>query len=46
MKGHKTIGYLCATPLHAAVAPREYFGEPDPTLKDLDLKGPLPELLG
>lgn len=42
-KGHKTIGNLYATLLHAAGDKREFFGVKDPNLPDLD--GPLPELL-
>lgn len=45
LKGHKTIGNLYATFLHALGERREYFGVMDPMLKDLDLMGPLPELL-
>ena len=44
-KGHRTIGSLYATLLHAAGAPRDRFGLADPELKDLDMKGPLNELL-
>jgi hypothetical protein len=42
-KGHKTIGNLYATLLHAADDKREFFGVKDPNLADLD--GPLAELL-
>ena len=42
-KGHKTIGNLYATLLHAAGERRDFFGVKDPNLPDLD--GPLPELL-
>lgn len=42
-KGHKTIGNLYATLLHAADDKREFFGIKDPNLPDLD--GPLAELL-
>ncbi|MBA4065644.1 MAG: hypothetical protein C0501_18395 [Isosphaera sp.] len=42
-KGHKTIGNLYATLLHAAGEKRDFFGVKDPNLPDLD--GPLPELL-
>jgi uncharacterized protein DUF1552 len=45
MKGHKTIGNLYTTLLHAVGDRREHFGMKDPNLKDLDLGGPLPELL-
>lgn len=44
-KGHKTIGNLYATFLHAIGDNREFFGTKDPQLKDLDLNGPLSELL-
>jgi len=44
-KGHRTIGNLYATLLHAVGDRREHFGVKDPMLKDLDLSGPLPELL-
>lgn len=44
-KGHKTIGNLYTTFLHAAGDKRPHFGLKDPMLKDLDLNGPLPELL-
>lgn len=44
-KGHKTIGNLYATLLHAVGDRRAHFGTKDPMLKDLDLDGPLPELL-
>lgn len=44
-KGHKTIGNLYATFLRAVGDRREHFGMKDPNLKDLDLGGPLPELL-
>jgi hypothetical protein len=44
-KDHKTIGNLYATFLHAAGERRDRFGVADPMLKDLDLKGPLSELL-
>ena len=43
--GHKTLGNLYATLLHAAGKPRPFFGVKDPNLKDLDLDGPLAELL-
>lgn len=44
-EGHKTIGNLYTTFLHAVGERRDHFGVVDPTLKGLDLKGPLPELL-
>ena len=45
-KGHKTIGNWYNTILQASGFPAQtYFGQPDPSLKDLDLKGPLTELL-
>ncbi|MGH7224640.1 MAG: hypothetical protein ACRELF_15560, partial [Gemmataceae bacterium] len=44
-KGHKTIGNLYTTFLHAVGERRVHFGIAEPMLKDLDLKGPLPELL-
>jgi hypothetical protein len=45
LKGHRTIGNLYATFLHAIGAGRNYFGVMDPMLGDLDLNGPLTELL-
>lgn len=45
VKGHKTIGNLYTTLLHAVADRRDHFGVIDPVLRDLDLKGPLPELL-
>lgn len=45
--GHKTIGNWYNTILTASgVPPQEYFGQVDAQLKDLDLKGPLSELMG
>ncbi|HXG60890.1 MAG TPA: DUF1552 domain-containing protein [Planctomycetota bacterium] len=44
-KGHKTIGNLYTTFLHAVGDRRPHFGVQDPTLDGLDLNGPLPELL-
>lgn len=44
-KGHRTVSNLYTTFLHAAGAPRDRFGLEDPTLKHLDQKGPLSELL-
>lgn len=45
LQGHKTIGNLYTTLLHAVGERREHFGVMDPLLRDLDLRGPLPELL-
>ncbi len=45
LQGHRTVGNLYATFLHAIGEPRNYFGVMDPLLKDLDLNGPLTELL-
>ncbi|WP_439631668.1 DUF1552 domain-containing protein [Gemmata sp.] len=42
---HKTLASLYTTLLHAAGKPRDTFGAPDLTLKDLDQTGPLSELL-
>ena len=42
---HKTMANLYCTLLHAAGAPRDKFGVPDPGLKGCDQTGPLPELL-
>lgn len=45
-KGHKHIGNLYTTLLHAAGDTRDTFGQPDPILgKDVDQKGPISELL-
>jgi hypothetical protein len=45
-QGHKTIGNLYATFLHSVGDRREHFGAKDPVLaKELNLRGPLPELL-
>ena len=44
-KGHRTTANLYLTLLQAAGSPREFFGVPDPNLKDLDQSGPLAELL-
>ncbi|MFT5524356.1 MAG: hypothetical protein ACI9G1_005526 [Pirellulaceae bacterium] len=45
--GHKTIGNLYNTILQSnGVPPQDYFGQLDSQLQDLDLKGPLAELLG
>ena len=44
--GHKTLGNLYLSLLSAGgIEGREPFGQIDPSLKDLDLKGPLQELL-
>jgi len=45
LKGHRTIGNLYATFLHAIGEGRNYFGVMDRMLGDLDLNGPLTELL-
>ncbi|MEZ0265702.1 MAG: DUF1552 domain-containing protein, partial [Phycisphaerae bacterium] len=44
-KAHRTTANLFCTLLHAAGAPRDTFGVPDPGLKDVSQKGVLPELL-
>jgi hypothetical protein len=44
-KGHRTTANLYVTLLQLAGANRESFGMADPNLKDLDLHGPLVELL-
>lgn len=44
--GHKTIGNWYNTILHAAGMPtQDHFGQVDSQLRDLDLKGPLSQLL-
>lgn len=43
--GHRTMSNLYLTLLQAAGAPRENFGLRDPGLKDVEVVGPLPELL-
>jgi hypothetical protein len=44
--GHRTIGNLYLSFMHAAgMAAPEAFGQPDANLKDLDLAGPLAELM-
>ena len=43
--GHRTFNCLYSTFLHAAGMPRDSFGMADPMLRDLQLSGPLPELL-
>jgi len=45
LDGHRTINNLYNTFLHAAGAPRDDFGMPDPALSDFDQAGPLKELL-
>jgi hypothetical protein len=45
-KGHRTVGNLYLSLMQAAgMKTSETFGQPDATLKDLDLKGPLEELM-
>jgi hypothetical protein len=44
-KGHREIGNLYTTLLHAVGDKRPYFGMQDPMLKHLDQDGPLSELL-
>lgn len=44
-KAHRTLGSLYTTLLHAAGRPRDTFGLADPGLRDLDLRGPVSELL-
>jgi hypothetical protein len=45
-RGHRTIGNFYNTLLQASGAqPQDYFGQIDSQLKDLDLKGPLMELM-
>ena len=45
--GHKTIGNWYNTILEAnGATPQDYFGQVDSQLRDLDLKGPLTELVG
>jgi hypothetical protein len=43
--GHRTLANLYLTFLHAVGAPRDRFGLLDNALRDLDPRGPLPELL-
>lgn len=43
--GHRTTANLFVTLLHAAGRPTERFGVADPALRDIDPRGPLPELL-
>jgi hypothetical protein len=46
-KGHKTIGNWYNSILQASRFPHhDHFGQIDPNLKDLDLKGPLQEIIG
>lgn len=44
-KGHRTTANFFLTLLEAAGAPRKSFGVADTGLKDLDTRGPIPELL-
>ena len=44
-KGHKTTGNLYTTLLQLAGSKRETFGVLDPNLQDIDIHGPLSELL-
>ena len=45
-QGHRTIGNLYLSFMEAAgIRSPESFGQPDANLKDLDLKGPLQELM-
>lgn len=45
-RGHRHIGNLYTTLLHAAGDRRDLFGQPDPLLgRDIDQRGPLSELL-
>ncbi|HXG13297.1 MAG TPA: DUF1552 domain-containing protein [Gemmataceae bacterium] len=44
-KGHREIGNLYTTFLHAVGDRRDYFGMHEPTLKGVSDNGPLPELL-
>ena len=45
-KGHRTVGNLYLSLMQAAgMKTSETFGQPDSNLKDLDLKGPLAELM-
>jgi len=44
-KGHRTTANFFLTLLEAAGAPRKSFCVADPALKDLDTRGPIPELL-
>lgn len=43
--GHRTISNFYTTLLNAAGDPRNFFGQPDPALKDFDPRGPLTEIL-
>jgi hypothetical protein len=44
--GHRTIGNLYLSFMHAAgIKPPETFGQTDSNLKDLNLAGPLAELM-
>jgi hypothetical protein len=44
-KGHKTTANFFLTLLAAAGAPRKSFGMADPALRDMDMNGPISELL-
>ena len=45
--GHKTIGNWYTTILQAAGFPHQnHFEQTDPNLRDIDIKGPLAELVG
>jgi len=45
-KGHRTVGNLYLSLMQAAgMETQETFGQLDSNLKDLDLKGPLAELM-
>jgi hypothetical protein len=44
-RGHRTTAQFFLTLLEAAGAPRKSFGMADPALRDLDMTGPIPELL-
>lgn len=45
--GHRTLGNLYLSILRAGgIAGAERFGQPDPGLRDLDLRGPLDQLFG
>lgn len=44
--GHKTIGNWYNSILRASgVRPQDYFGQTDPNLRDVDIRGPLTELM-
>jgi hypothetical protein len=42
---HRTLANLYVTLLHTVGQPRDTFGTPDPTLKDVNQAGPVGELL-